>query len=138
MSKTHVSFGWPSPPTTAPQYVALPNDDGCGLGHPSPITPLSPPSRTTTATASSVALDPVDMTGFEILSELHKWSDERITDILEGMLIYAQALPTQWAREVNNRFQRQRGPPEPDLRAQLREGPSLTNDINPGQRKRKR
>jgi len=78
------------------------------------------------------------MTGFEIISELHNWSDERITDILKGMLIYAQALPTQWVREVNYRLQRQRGPPEPDLRAQLREGPSSTNDINAGRRKRRR
>ncbi|KAH9967553.1 hypothetical protein BC827DRAFT_1152842 [Russula dissimulans] len=136
-------FDWPLAPTAATQCVALPDDNGCGLDHPSPFAPLSPPSRTTTTT-SSVALAPADMMSSEILSELHNWSDERLIDILARLLIHPQALPIQLVREVNYRLQGQRGPPEPDLRAQLRgwgvecEGPSSTNGINPGQRKRRR
>jgi len=107
-----------------------------GPEHLPPITPLSHPSRTTTATSLPVALAPADMVNIEIPSDLDNWSDERFTDIRERMLTYVQTLPMQWAREVNHRFQRQRGPPEPD--PQLRKGPSSTNAINRGPRKRRK
>jgi len=130
-------------PTAATQRVAPPSDDECGLGHPSPFTPLTPPSRMTTETASSVAPAP-DMMSIEIPSEPHDWSDETFTNIWAGMLIYAEALPTQWATEVNYRLQRQRSQPEPDLRAQLsswgakRECPSSTNGVNQRPRKKRK
>jgi len=128
-------------PTAATQRVVRLNDDG--LDHPSPFTPLSPPSRTTTA-SSSVALAPADMMSSELHYELHDWSDARITDLVARMSKYAQTLPMRWPAEVSNPSRRQRSPPEPDLRASPRgwgverEDPSSMKEITPRPRKRKR